>query len=98
MDYAGFFRKRLDALRAEGRHRVFADPARLLARHPPAAQAHVVLIGDPVLCKAVCGELLHCHRIYVQPIWSERSRSSGRNSICGGPRSERAAQSARQLL
>ena len=27
-----------------------------------------VLIGDPVLCKAVCDELLHRHRIYVQPI------------------------------
>jgi 5-aminolevulinate synthase len=27
-----------------------------------------VLIGDPVLCKAVCDELLHHHRIYVQPI------------------------------
>jgi 5-aminolevulinate synthase len=27
-----------------------------------------VLIGDPVLCKAVCDALLHRHRIYVQPI------------------------------
>src|SRR5712672_3083535 len=27
-----------------------------------------VLIGDPVRCKAVCDELLHRHRIYVQPI------------------------------
>jgi 5-aminolevulinate synthase len=27
-----------------------------------------VLIGDPILCKAVCDELLHRHRIYVQPI------------------------------
>jgi 5-aminolevulinate synthase len=27
-----------------------------------------VLIGDPVLCKAVCDELLRRHRIYVQPI------------------------------
>src|SRR5438270_10043488 len=109
MDYEGFFRARLAALHAEGRYRGFAD----LARHPPAAQAHVlrvglfnrwrdraervrheeraatlkrrlaeaglpvmpspshivpVLIADPVLCKAVCDELLHRHRIYVQPI------------------------------
>src|SRR5271163_4446439 len=27
-----------------------------------------VLIGDPVLCKAICDALLHRHRIYVQPI------------------------------
>jgi 5-aminolevulinate synthase len=27
-----------------------------------------VLIGDPVRCKALCDELLHRHRIYVQPI------------------------------
>jgi len=27
-----------------------------------------VLIGDPVLCKAACHELLQRHRIYVQPI------------------------------
>jgi 5-aminolevulinate synthase len=27
-----------------------------------------VLIGDPVLCKAACDELLHRHRMYVQPI------------------------------
>jgi len=27
-----------------------------------------VLIGDPVLCKTVCDELLRHHRIYVQPI------------------------------
>src|SRR5258708_4522921 len=27
-----------------------------------------VLIGEPILCKAACDELLHRHRIYVQPI------------------------------
>jgi 5-aminolevulinate synthase len=27
-----------------------------------------VIIGDPDLCKAACDELLHRHRIYVQPI------------------------------
>ena len=27
-----------------------------------------VMVGDPSLCKAACGELLQRHRIYVQPI------------------------------
>src|ERR1700719_2179242 len=27
-----------------------------------------VIVGDPDLCKTVCDELLHRHRIYVQPI------------------------------
>ena len=119
MDYEGFFRARLAALHAEGRYRGFAD----LARHPPAAQAHVlrvglfnrwrdraervrheeraatlkrrlaeaglpvmpspshivpVLIADPVLCKAVCGELLHRHRIM-----SSRSGSGARDHLVG---------------
>jgi 5-aminolevulinate synthase len=35
-----------------------------------SSPSHIVpvLIGDPVRCKAVCDELLHRHRIYVQPI------------------------------
>ncbi len=34
------------------------------------SRSHIVpvLIGNSVLCKAVCDELLHRHRIYVQPI------------------------------
>src|SRR6201986_3698761 len=36
MDYEGYFNERLDALRAEGRHRGFADLERCLRRVPRA--------------------------------------------------------------
>src|SRR3984893_12635204 len=52
--------------RAATLKRRLAEPG--LPVMPSPSHIVPVLIGDPVLCKAVCDELLQRHRIYVQPI------------------------------
>jgi hypothetical protein len=42
VDYEGFFKERLDALRAEGRYRVFADLERRCGRSPRAMKGPTI--------------------------------------------------------
>ena len=55
MDYESFFKGRLDALRAEGRYRVFADLERRCGRFPRAydhrTQAEVTVWCSPTLSR-----------------------------------------------
>jgi 5-aminolevulinate synthase len=64
--------KESQAERARHQERAAMLKRRLVEARLPVmpSPSHIVpvLIGDPVLCKAVCDELLHHHRIYVQPI------------------------------
>jgi 5-aminolevulinate synthase len=64
--------KASSAERERHQERAAALKRRLAEAGPPVmpSQSHIVpvLIGDPVLCKAACDELLSLHRIYVQPI------------------------------
>ena len=50
MDYVGFFKQRLDSLRAEGRYHVFADLERHCGRYPRAYDhrigAKVTVLGS----------------------------------------------------
>ena len=64
--------KQDQSLRARHQQRAASLKRRLSAAGLPVmpSASHIVpvLIGDPELCKAACDELLHRHRIYVQPI------------------------------
>src|SRR3984893_6397651 len=52
--------------RAARLKRRWAEPA--LPVMPSPSHIVPVMVGDPGLCKTACDELLHRHRIYVQPI------------------------------
>jgi hypothetical protein len=62
MDYEGLFRKRLEALCAEGRYRVFVDLERRCARFPRAFDHRIgteVTVWCGVACLGpVCGPVL----------------------------------------
>lgn len=59
-------------LRALHQERAAGLKQRLAAAGLPVmpSSSHIVpvLVGDPVVCKAIADELLHCYGIYVQPI------------------------------
>src|SRR3984957_12267577 len=60
------------SLRASHQERAATLKRRLVRAGLPAlpSPSHIVpvIVGDPVLCKAVSDELLRCHGIYAQPI------------------------------